>query len=182
MLNLASASPLEKSAIRKIQLSENTALGLIRFQIFNRGQNTVENFERQLKMQFPSSGEITSEGNMRLFWCSPGEWIITVPVGTEQDVIDALNLKLNGLVAVLKTVTDSQTILELYGKSAREVLSRGSTADFCPARFGSGQCLNTRFAGVPAMLACPENDEKILLLVDRSLADYLMAWFHAASI
>ena len=182
MTSLASAPPLEKLTIRKIQLAENTAMGLIRFQSFDHRDDSVEKLEQQLKIQLPSPGEIISEGSMHLFWSGPREWIISVPAGTEQDVIDRFKAELNGLLAVFTAISDSQVVLELSGESARELLSRGSTVDFCPTRFGRGRSLNTRFAGVSAMVACPEDDEKFLLIVDRSLANYMIVWSRAASV
>ena len=96
-----------------------------------------------------------------------------------------------GLFAVLVTpreeepqidVTMANVFVPFPGASAREVLSRGSTVDFHPTRFGAGSCVLTRFAGVPAMLACPYGGDVILLFADRSQARYLLEWFEAASV
>lgn len=160
---------------------ENTDVGLIRLQTFHRKSGAVEGLSQRLGMLLPGPGEVTAEQGMRLFWSAPGEWIIAVPMGSEQEVVGSLREKLHGLVVVLSVISDSRVMLDITGSAAREVLACGSTVDFHPTQFGVGHCISTRLAGVPVMLACCQSDEMFLLFADRSVAHYLLEWFGASS-
>lgn len=164
-----------------IRVAENTDWGLLRLQIFHRTPGAVDSLAKRLDIRLPAAGETVVENGMRWFWSAPGEWVIAVPADTERDTARALREKLDGLFAVPSVITDSRVVLEISGESARNLLARGSTVDFHPASFGVGQCLSTRFAGVPVMIAQLEAGI-FLLFADRPVAAYLRDWFEAASV
>ncbi|MEQ8264113.1 sarcosine oxidase subunit gamma family protein [Pseudohaliea sp.] len=184
MDKLATAGALTDLGLKRdrFQVAENTCLGLIRLQTFHRKAGAVENLAGRLDIRLPGPGETLSEQDRQWFWSAPGEWVIAVPAGSERDALHSFQVRLDGLLAVLSVMTDSRIILNLTGESARDILSRGSTVDFHPWAFGAGQCVNTLFAGVSVMLACPGADDVILLFVDRSVAQYLINWLEAASV
>lgn len=165
----------------QLRVAQNSRLGLIRLQTFHRNPGAVDNLASRLGVELPGPGGLRGDRERRWFWSAPGEWVIAVQAGTEEAVLAGLRAQLDGLFAVLSIMSDSRVVLDIAGASAREVLARGSTVDFHPASFGAGSCVLTRFAGVPAMLACPEGGEEVLLFADRSLARYLLDWFEAAS-
>ncbi|MBN7795295.1 sarcosine oxidase subunit gamma [Parahaliea mediterranea] len=184
MAKLDRATPLAGTGLERAGLcvAENTGLGLIRLQAFHRRPGAVEELTARLGIEPPGPGSLRSERDRQWFWSAPGEWLIAIPAGTEDAVLGALRAQLDGLFVVLSAITDSQVALDITGEAVREVLARGSTVDFHPASFGAGNCVLTRFAGVPVMLASPGRGEQILLFADRSLARYLLDWFEAASI
>jgi sarcosine oxidase subunit gamma len=141
----------------------------------------VESLSQRLGIALPAAGETVAEHGTQWFWSAPGEWVIAVPAGAESDTARALQEKLDGLFVVLSVMTDSRVVLDVSGEGARNVLARGSTVDFDPASFSIGQCLSTRFAGVPVMIARSEAGV-FLVFADRSVAAYLLDWFGAASI
>jgi sarcosine oxidase subunit gamma len=163
-------------------VAEETRLGLIRLQVFHRKLQAVENLSEGLEISLPGPGEIVTTQGMQWFWSAPGEWTIAVPAGTECEVVNSLQAKLDGLFIVLGVITDSRVVLELSGRCVREVLARGSTVDFHPSRFGAGQCLNTRFARLSVMLACPDGGDRILLFADRPVLTWLKRWLWTASV
>jgi sarcosine oxidase subunit gamma len=179
------ASPLvlDDSTIARdgFDVFEKIGLGLIRLQVFSRKADAVVLASERLGMSLPNAGKIATRQQEQWFWSAPGEWLIAVPEDAEMEVVNSLRAKLDGLFAVLSVITDSQVVLELSGQCLREVLARGSTVDLHPSRFGEGQCLNTRFAAVSVMLACPGAADPILLFADRTVATYLNRWLRAAS-
>lgn len=184
MDNLNRATPLAGTELERAGLcvAQNTGLGLLRLQTFHRKPGAVDELTARLGIEPPGPGSLRGDGGRQWFWSAPGEWVIAVPVGTQDAELDALRAQLDGLFVVLSVITDSRVALDISGESVREVLARGSTVDFHPASFGAGNCVLTRLAGVPVMLACPERGEQVLLFADRSLARYLLDWFEAASI
>ncbi len=184
MDNLARRTVLASATLEREQfrVTENSALGLIRLQTFHRKPGAVDHLAARLGAPLPGPGTTRAGQDRQWFWSAPGEWVIAVRAGTEDVVLAELRAQLDGLFAVLSVMTDSRIVLDVGGASAREVLARGSTVDFHPSRFGAGSCVLTRFAGVPAMLACPYGGDVILLFADRSQARYLLEWFEAASV
>ena len=170
---------LERANFR---LEENTGLGLLRLQTFHRKPGEVEDLSARLGIQLPGSGETLAQQDKQWFWSAPGEWVVAVAAGTEQEVSRSLQAKLDGQFVVLSVMTDSRVVFDHSGECARDVSARGSTVDFHSTSFGANRCINTRFAGVPVMLACPYGGDKFLLFADRSLAQYLLRWFTSASV
>ncbi|MEM1111577.1 MAG: sarcosine oxidase subunit gamma family protein [Pseudomonadota bacterium] len=169
-------------ARERFSVRENTSLGLIRLQAFHRKAGNVDAVARQLGLPLPRPCQSARDEDMQLFWSAPGEWILASPAGSEREIAQLLQSRLdNSALAVTSVVTDSRVTLELGGAAVRDVLARGSTLDFHPSQFGAGRCVTTRFAGIPAMLTYPEGGEGFLLFADRSLGHYLLDWFAAAS-
>ncbi len=158
---------------------ENTGFGLLRLQTFHRESGSRDPLAERLGFALPGPGETVEESGIRVFWSAPGEWILAVAAGSEHEEMRKLEGRLDGLFTV---ISDSRVVIELDGPRARDVLARGSTVDFHRSTFTAGRCIHTRFAGIPAMIAQPEDREAFLLFADRSLAAYLWDWFGAASV
>ena len=183
MASLAAHSALQiQSLIRdEFSVREIADSGLIRLQTFHRGVGSVENVAEALGMSLPGPGEVLASDAITVYWSSPGEWIIRVPIGSEQEQLVSLQSRFEGLFAVVTLMTDSRVTLELSGVMARDVLARGSSVDFHPSVFGNNRCLSTRLAGVPIMLAHSAQHDTYLLFACRSTAHYLLDWFLASS-
>ncbi len=74
-------------------------------------------------------------------------------------------------------VSDGFAVFELAGGAAADLLAMGSTLD--PALLAPGRCAQSVFAGVKVVLY--GTPEAIRLIVERSLAAYLLAWFKQAA-
>ena len=183
MDNLARETVLAGGELNRphFTVKEHSGLGLIRLQTFHRTPGAVANLNSSLGVELPGPGETQADQNRQWFWSAPGEWVVAVHAGTEGEVIDMLREKLDGLFVVTSVMSDSRVVLDIAGQAARDIMARGSTVDFHPASFGAGRCLNTRLAGVPVMVACSSGGESFLLFADRSVGDYLLQWFGAAS-
>lgn len=166
-------------AVDRISLSARNDLGLLRVQIFDRDSEAAGRLEAALGFAPPGAGQMLERPRQN--WCpsAPGEWVIVTPAGELGAVKAELSAALTGEFAVISEIGDSRVIFELVGEGLRGVLARGSTLDFHPRSFSQGDCRVTRFAGVPVMLVCEE--DRMLLLADISLQDYLAQWFAASS-
>lgn len=165
------------------QLQESSRWDLLRLQVFHRDPEQLRALAGRFGRSMPVPGEVVADDAMTIFWNAPGDWMIGVERGQARDIVRQLRDRLQGLLVVIEDVTDSRVVMELSGTSLRRVLARGSSVDFDPAGFSGHRCASTRFAGVPAMLATPdnENSDRFVLFACRSLADYLYQWFEEAS-
>jgi heterotetrameric sarcosine oxidase gamma subunit len=187
MANLAATIRLHNKAVFRtgFNVEQNNDFGLIRLQTFHRRVGLVDKVAAKLGMDLPGMdlpgpGEIVGSGELRIFWSAPGEWVIALPAGTENDRLSELQSKLDGLFVVLTLMTDSRVAMNLGGEKVRDILARGSSVNFHATDFGINRCLSTRFAGVPVMLVGLPGNE-FLLFACRSVAIYLFDWFQAAS-
>ncbi len=184
MDNLATAPapgslPLERD---HFQVSEDTSLGLLYLQTFHRRPGAVKNLSSQLEVELPEPGATLVTGNTQWLCTAPGEWLLAVRAGTEAEAALSLQGKLDGMQVVLTTASDSRVILNISGVGARNVLSRGTLVNLHRESLGAGRCISTKFAGVHVILACPMDDNNIVLYADRSVANYLVEWLYEQSI
>ncbi|MEQ8263872.1 sarcosine oxidase subunit gamma family protein [Pseudohaliea sp.] len=182
MADAALIAPEEGRVLRRagFTAAERT-VGLVRVQIFSRATEAEARFSEQLQLRLPGPRQAIEAEGMQWCWSAPGEWVVSVPVGTEAVVIESLRSRCGDFFAVLNVITDSRVCLHLSGTNVRELLARGCTVDFHPDSFCVGHCASTRFADIPVMVLRPGEDGDFLLYVDSSYGDYLFKWLEAAS-
>lgn len=112
-------------------------------------------------------------------WMSPDEWLVVVPPGEEYAVELRLRQALRGHYAVMQ-VSGAQTLLELSGPRAREVLMKSAGYDFHPRNFPVGKAISTTFAKSTAVIR-RVGETQWELIMRRSFADYLYQWLLDAS-
>jgi sarcosine oxidase subunit gamma len=112
-------------------------------------------------------------------WMSPDEWLVIVPGGREFDAERRLRECLSGHFAVMN-VSGAQTVLELAGPAAREVLMKSTPYDLHPRNFPVGKGVSSVFAKSSAVIRRVA-DERWELVIRRSFADYLYRWVLDAS-
>jgi sarcosine oxidase subunit gamma len=179
---LPASDPSVQSIVRDgFRAAQRTDLGLISLQVHGgHAQPGPAIGERIGRVPPPPCTHAATDGAQWL-WSAPAEWLIAVAAGTEPEYRDFLEQRLAGLVFAANIATDSSMVLALTGERVREVLARGSTVDFDSRSFGAGACVVTRFAGLRALIACEQAADEMLLVADRSAADYLATWLEAAS-
>ncbi len=174
---LAGASVQRKT----LQVVELAAFGLVRLQACDRTERGLAVLSEQLGLTLPGPGLVLDSQEGAWFWTAPGEWLVAVTAGAEEQSLSALRSRLGSEGVACSIVTDSHVVLEISGVAAREVLARGSTVDFHPVNFPTGKCLLTQFAGLPVLLATLPGRDTFILFADRSVGQYLIEWFKSAS-
>lgn len=112
-------------------------------------------------------------------WMSPDEWLMIVPGGREFETEKRLRAVLTGHYAVMN-VSGGQTVLELSGPAAREVLMKCTPYDLHPTHFPVGKGVSSTFAKSTAVIRRVA-EARWELVVRRSFADYLYRWLLDAS-
>jgi sarcosine oxidase subunit gamma len=62
------------------------------------------------------------------------------------------------------------------------LLSKGCGLDLHPRSFPAGRCARTRFAQIPVVLDCPDEDSRFDMYAGRSYRQYLHEWLLDAAV
>ena len=108
------------------------------------------------------------------YWLAPGEWLLAVTAGAEDELEDRLRSALDGAGAVVD-VSAGYVRYKVHGPAAAELLMKACPYDFDRREFGPGRCVQTVFAKTMALVAACE-DASFDLAIRRSYADYFERW------
>ena len=111
-----------------------------------------------------------------VLWLGPDEWLILAPEGREPALAQALRQAAGDGFAAVVELGSGQTVIELTGARAREVIAKGCPLDLHPRAFGPGRCAQSRLARTLVTLAQLDDAPTFELIVRRSFADYLWQW------
>ncbi|WP_144983700.1 sarcosine oxidase subunit gamma [Halomonas sp. C22] len=114
-------------------------------------------------------------GERSIQWLSPDEWLVIVPGGEEFPLEMALRERLGDAHYAISDVSGGQTVLEISGDAARELLMKTVVYDVHPSHFPVGKGVTTVFAKATTILRRP-SDACWELVVRRSFADYCYRW------
>ena len=108
------------------------------------------------------------------YWLAPGEWLLAVTAGPEDELEHRLRHALDGAGAVVD-VSAGYVRYNLRGPAAAELLMKACPYDFDRRVFGPGRCVQTVFAKTTALVAAGE-DASFDLAIRRSYAGYFERW------
>lgn len=120
-----------------------------------------------------------SQGAISIRWVSPDEWLVILPMEHTFDVEKTLRNLIEGHFQIVN-VSGGQTIFELSGPDAINVLKKSAPLDFHQSEFPVGKAVNTKFAKSTAQIYRKSTDIWELV-VRRSFSDYLWLWIQDAS-
>jgi sarcosine oxidase subunit gamma len=112
----------------------------------------------------------------KVLWLGPDEWLIVAPEGRQGALAQALRQAAGDGFAAVVELGSGQTVIEIAGARAREVIAKGCPLDLHPRAFGSGRCAQSRLARTLVTLVQVDDAPTFELIVRRSFADYLWHW------
>lgn len=118
-------------------------------------------------------------GSISVRWVSPDEWLMVLPLNQTFEVEKALRTLIEGHFQIVN-VSGGQTIYELSGPNAIDVLKKSIPLDVHQSEFPVGKVANTKFAKSTAQVL-RTGTETWELVVRRSFADYIWLWIQDAS-
>lgn len=127
---------------------------------------------------------VAESDHVTALWLGPNEWLLLTASDEQAGVEEALRAALGDRLYAITDLSGGQTVINLRGRNAREVLAKGCTLDLHPRVFGPGQCAQSNVAKTIAVirpLAGEEDSPSFDLIVRRSFADYLARWLEDAS-
>ena len=119
-------------------------------------------------------------GDVRVFWLSPDQWLITCPRAKAQEMADQLSQDLAGVHSLAVNVSDMRAVIRLEGEGVREVVMKGTAIDLTHGDYPPGTVRRMRFAEVAALLHIVE-DNVIDIYVFRSFAQYTWDFLRKAA-
>lgn len=123
----------------------------------------------------PNTLALDDGGERSIQWLSPDEWLVIVPAGEAFALERRLRQALGQAHFSIVNVGGGQTLVELSGPQAREVLMKSTTYDVHPQAFPVGKGVSVVFAKASVVLRRPREDVWELV-VRRSFADYCFRW------
>lgn len=123
----------------------------------------------------PQSLCVDAAGERSIQWLAPDEWLVIVPGGEEFELENRLRDRLGGAHFSVVNVSGGQTLLEISGEKARELLMKSVIYDVHPRAFPVGKGVTTVFAKATAIVRRP-SEERWELVIRRSFADYVYRW------
>lgn len=123
----------------------------------------------------PNSLTADADGQRSVQWLSPDEWLLIVPGDETFGLETRLRAHLGGSHVAIVDVSAGQTLIELTGEAAHEVLMKSTVYDVDPHEFTVGKGVTTIFAKTSVILRRPD-ESRWELIVRRSFADYVYRW------
>jgi sarcosine oxidase, subunit gamma len=115
------------------------------------------------------------DGQRSIQWLSPDEWLVIVPGGEEFALESKLREALGDAHYAIVNVSGGQTLIELEGECARELLMKSTPYDVHPEAFPVGKGVTTVFAKANLILR-RRSEQRWELVLRRSFADYCYRW------
>lgn len=138
--------------------------------------------ERELGQALPTEPNTCSAVEHPVCWLGPDEWLVVTPVTAAADLAQRLEAALSSIHAAVNDISGGQVALMLQGTGCRELLARGCTLDLHPRVFEVGDCAQSGLAKANVLIALVGDTPTFMVVVRRSLSDYLCRWLtHAGS-
>lgn len=142
------------------------------------GSPSARALEAELGCELPPHhGSTTGDADgLHVLWLSPDDFL-AVDVSRAQHTGDEQRYAavLEGLPGLAVDLSGNRTVLELSGRSAREVLEKSCHADLHPREFTLGTAIVTALGTVPVILH-RSAEETFRILPRASFADFLVRW------
>lgn len=160
----------------QVQLEEKAFLGHL---ILRGGAIVLDEAVREvLGISLPGRPlglALDASGERSVQWLSPDEWLVIVPGGEEFELENRLRETLGDAHFAILNASGGQTLVELSGDKAREVLMKSVPYDVHPSNFPVGKAVSVVFAKSSVILRRP-SEERYELVLRRSFADYCYRW------
>jgi sarcosine oxidase subunit gamma len=132
--------------------------------------------EDVLQQSLPLAANTMTQEAYRVFWLGPDEWLVVTAAQQAAEVTQALQQATSDMHASVNDLSGGQVALQLTGRDAIELLSKGCTLDLHPDVFRAGDCAQSGLAKANILLGLVDEAPTFLIGVRRSFADYLCHW------
>ena len=131
-----------------------------------------------LDIELPVANTVVEKDGLSVFWMSPDQWLLLSNDESQVDKLSMLVGALEDVFAQINDVSGGQTIINIKGEKALEVMNKGTTLDVHPLVFKPGQCAQGVFAKMNVLISPKQvdNHHEFDLIVRRSFADFLGRW------
>ncbi len=113
---------------------------------------------------------------MTVIWYGPSEWLVLTATDHGAELCTALREALNDTHALVCDVSGGNTVIDISGSKARDLLKKATTIDVHPTAFKTGDSALTTFAHAGAALYQYDDAPGFRIIIRRSFANYLGTW------
>jgi len=117
-----------------------------------------------------------THGDNTVLWYGPDEWLVITAKEKQTELVDAMRAVLVDTFAAVTDISGGNTVVEVSGRAARELLAKGTPLDLHPSVFSVGQCAQTVFAHASMALYPVDEEPTFRIIIRRSFSDYLATW------
>lgn len=136
---------------------------------------------RVLGQALPAAENSMTNGEHRVYWLGPDEWLIECKAREAGGIVAGLR---ESVVARRSSVTDvsgGYVVLRLGGPHARTVLAKGCTLDLHEDAFPVGACAQSGLAKASVLIGRSDEQPEFEIVVRRTFAEYVVLWLrHSA--
>lgn len=125
----------------------------------------------------PEANRWTAGDGREALWLGPDEWLVTGPAGTADAIAADLAAAFAGTHVSIVDVSANRAAFDLSGDAVRDVLAMGCSLDVHPTRWREGDCAQTLFGRVGALLQ--QRADATRISVRPSFAAHLLAFLDA---
>ena len=163
------------------EFSMNEKLFLGKIALFGEDDLFFEKISNKLNISLPTSPNTTANNEkITALWLSKKEWLIVNPsIDTEE--VRSLQNHISDIHALALDVSDRWTAINVSGKKAIDVLSKGTTIDLDNSFFGSGACAQTTLWTVNVIIYQIDEKPTFDIFVDSTMAKFLWQWLEHSS-
>ena len=174
-------STAELAAEVRVDIRVVSSRGFLNLRLDPRDDEAIEATAQVLDQPIPLTSNTFTDGDHRVYWLGPDEWLIETRTDLAADLLSELSAALAGHHSAVNDISGGNMALRIKGIDARTVLAKGCTLDLHPREFGPGQCARTSLAKAVVVLAVAYDAPTYTVIAGRSFSDYLCRWLaHAA--
>ena len=164
------------------EFSMNEKLFLGKIALFGEDDLFFEKISNKLNISLPASPNTTANNEkITALWLSPKEWLIAVNPSIDVEEVRSLQNHISDIHALALDVSDRWTAINVSGKKAIDVLSKGTTIDLDNSVFGSGACAQTTLWTVNVIIYQIDEKPTFDIFVDSTMAKFLWQWLEHSS-
>lgn len=165
-----------------LQISERPFMGHINLRGDPSNQAFIDTVEDLLAVELPTDPNTVADGpNVTVLWLGPNEWLLLTLPDEQYETVRALKNSLGHLFTAVTDVSGGQTIINIQGVHAKDVLAKSCTLDLHQSIFSPGQCAQTNMGKVVAIIRQLDQSPSYDIIVRRSFADHLARWLKDAA-
>jgi sarcosine oxidase subunit gamma len=167
-----------RMAAEGVRLQERAFLGHINLRCDPTDAALTVAIERALECALPRKPNTfqLAPAGLKVLWLGPNEWLVVTPEGSEEMLATALRRAVADGFAGVVELGCGQTVIQIAGPRAREVIAKGCPLDLHPRVFGPGSCAQSRLARALVTIAQVDGAPTFEVIVRRSFADYVWQW------
>lgn len=178
---IGSVSILFGSVSNRLEVRERADVGCVLVNAAIDAANILDAAGAAAGVALPASaGSVSRGSSCSAIWLTPRSWLVPCHIEDEFDLVSRINAVFadKRLHAVL--FTDYLCWLELRGETVEELIQQGGFISMERGGLAVGHAKRTLLASITAVIV-HQSEFEWLVAIERSRADYFLAWLEHSS-